>query len=239
MQKRGITWKVMGVAVAALWLAAPGTGEAGVVARYSFTKDATDSVGGNNGTLMGNVTFSGDGQVLLDGTAGTYIDLPIGDLLAGLSNSTFEAWITWQNPAPYWQRIFDFGQDTTTYMFFTTKAERNKLRFAISSGGGGVEQMVNAVGQLPDGFENHVAVTIDADKGIIGLYLNGSPACLLFGTTLQPATLGSTAHNYLGKSQFNDPYFNGSYNEFRIYDRALSAAEIAANFAAGPDGTPP
>ena len=54
-----------------------------------------------------------------------------------------------------------------------------------------------------------------------------------------PGLLGATANNYLGKSQYNDPYFNGSINEFRIYNTALSAAQIATSFANGPDGTPP
>jgi hypothetical protein len=43
-------------------------------------------------------------------------------------------------------------------------------------------------------------------------------------------------NDWLGRSQFSpDPFFNGSINEFRIYDQALSGAEVAASFAAGPD----
>ena len=34
--------------------------------------------------------------------------------------------------------------------------------------------------------------------------------------------------NYIGKSQFADPLFNGLIDEFRVYNRALSADEIKA-----------
>ena len=44
--------------------------------------------------------------------------------------------------------------------------------------------------------------------------------------TLKPSSLGDTTQNYLGKSQWNDPYLNGSLDDLRIYSRALSAAEI-------------
>jgi hypothetical protein len=244
MKVRRMVRQVLGVAVV-VWLFAPlAFGQTtDIIHRYSFTNDASDSVGTANGTLMGNATVSG-GQLVLDGSDGTYLDLAaIGPDIANLTSTTVEAWVTWNDPTAYWERIFDFGQDTTTYMFLTPKAERSKVRFAISMNGGGAEQFVNHVGQLTDTTldptEQHVAVTIDATAGIITLYVNGSPSCILFNTTLQPYVLGTTPNNYLGKSQFADPYFNGSIDEFRIYGRALSAAEIAASFAAGPNGTPP
>jgi hypothetical protein len=59
------------------------------------------------------------------------------------------------------------------------------------------------------------------------LYINGVLVSSNPGLTIKPSNLGSTTANYLGKSQFvNDPYFKGSIDEFRIINRALSAAEI-------------
>ncbi len=49
--------------------------------RYSFATDASDSVGHADGTLEGAATISG-GQVHLDGTRGTFVNLP-GGLIAG------------------------------------------------------------------------------------------------------------------------------------------------------------
>jgi hypothetical protein len=40
---------------------------------------------------------------------------------------------------------------------------------------------------------------------------------------------------WLGRSQWNDPYFNGQFDEFRIYDGVLTKQALAASYAAGPD----
>jgi hypothetical protein len=53
--------------------------------------------------------------------------------------------------------------------------------------------------------------------------------------TLKPSSLGNTANNYIGKSQYADPYLNGLMDEFRIYTVPLSASEIAATEALGPN----
>ena len=45
--------------------------------------------------------------------------------------------------------------------------------------------------------------------------------------TLKPSSLGNTTQNYIGKSQFGDPYLNGQVDEFRIYSSALTASEVA------------
>lgn len=38
--------------------------------------------------------------------------------------------------------------------------------------------------------------------------------------TREPTSLGGTTQNYIGKSLFPDPYFNGLVDNFRIYKRA-------------------
>ena len=58
------------------------------------------------------------------------------------------------------------------------------------------------------------------------MYINGTAVASNTGVTIKPSTIGSTTQNYLGKSQYNDPIFNGSIDGFKIYSRALSAAEI-------------
>jgi len=247
MKTRGITWQVLGVAVLTLWLAAPGISRADIKHRFSFTNDASDSVGGANGTLMGSATVSG-GQVVLNDATQDYVDLPIGDTIGNLTNATFETWFTWDHYlGQFWSRIFDFGTGTAMNMFLPPRngASNNTPRFALTTAGGGQEQIAQIIGVLPNTVtvgtptEIYIAVTIDADNQIATVYLNGKPAAIIFNFTNTPSLMGSTSQNYLGKSQYNDPYFNGSINEFRIYDRALSAAEIAASFAAGPDATPP
>jgi hypothetical protein len=55
--------------------------------------------------------------------------------------------------------------------------------------------------------------------------------------TFKPSGMGSTTQNYLGKSQYPDPYLNGAIDDFRIYSSALGGGEIAV-LAAGPLAAP-
>jgi hypothetical protein len=48
----------------------------------------------------------------------------------------------------------------------------------------------------------------------------------------------SDVNNWLGRSQYsNDPELNATFDEFRIYDVALTAAQIQTSATAGPDAT--
>jgi hypothetical protein len=136
------------------------------------------------------------------------------------------------NTTANWSRIFDFGSGTTTYMFLTPQnGSTSRLRFAITMSGGGGEQQINGTSALAAGTSYHVAVTLNGYTGI--LYLNGVAVGTNNAMTLRPSGLGSTGNNYLGKSQYADPYLNGLIDEFRIYSVALSPAEIAATYALG------
>jgi hypothetical protein len=46
--------------------------------------------------------------------------------------------------------------------------------------------------------------------------------------------LGTTNQNYIGKSQYNDPYLDGQVDDFRIYNYALSEDDIADLAASEP-----
>jgi hypothetical protein len=46
-------------------------------------------------------------------------------------------------------------------------------------------------------------------------------------TTTLPSALGKTTQNWLGDSQWTgDPLYSGRIDEFRIYNRTLSAGEV-------------
>ena len=232
---------VFGVAILLLSSAAQPSA-AKIVHRWSFDSDASDSVGHSNGSLEDGAKVS-DGRVELDGEGG-YVKLPIGGTVAGLTNATVEAWVTWNEMQEPWSRIFDFGQGPNASMYVTPRngrAEQGSAedtpRFVITNSGFESEQQVNAPNKFPVGKETHLAVTIDADKGVAKLYIDGKLAATKEGITLKPADLGDTPNNRLGASQYSDtdPLFNGSISEFRIYDTALSADEISKSFERGPD----
>jgi hypothetical protein len=58
------------------------------------------------------------------------------------------------------------------------------------------------------------------------MYVDGVEATRNTNMTLKPSSLGLTDRNYIGKSQFDDPYLNGAVDELIIYNRALTAQEI-------------
>ena len=209
----------------------------GLANRYSFSETGgtivSDTVGGPawNGLLPNGGTLSG-GQLTLTAASQQYASLPAG-IVSTFSNFTIEAWVR-LNSTTNWSRIFDFGNNTTTNMFLTPQnGSTTRLRFAITTNGAGGEQQINGTSALSAGAWHHVAVTLSGNTGI--LYLNGAAVGTNTGMTLKPLNLGVTTNNYIGRSQYADPYFNGLLDEFRIYSVALSPAEIAATYALGPN----
>jgi hypothetical protein len=190
------------------------------------TVAADSSENANDGTLLGDpqwVDGKIGGALQLDG-AGDYVDLPIGELLSTLSDATVTAWVNWSGTGGIWQRIFDFGSGTGTYMFLSPSTNAGTFRFAIRTATVG-EQVAQMTPILPTGW-HHVAVSIDSATKVITLYLDGARGGT-GTTTLLPKDMGVTTQNWLGRSQWPDPYYNGLTDEVRIYDRVLTADEVA------------
>lgn len=162
-------------------------------------------------------------SVDLDG-ADDYVSLPAG-VLAGLNDFTISAWV-YPDAISTWARVFDFGGDTTRYMFLCPSSADGTLRFAITNSGNGAEQRINAPAPLAAGVWTHVAVTLSGNTGT--LYVNGTAVATNTAMTLRPSSLGATGQNWIGRSQWPDPYFNGRIDDFRLYDRALTASEVSA-----------
>ncbi|HEY8473212.1 MAG TPA: LamG-like jellyroll fold domain-containing protein [Natronosporangium sp.] len=161
-----------------------------------------------------------------------YVALPTG-IVEGLTDFTIATWV---NPAAttQWSRIFDFGSGQQTNMFLTVNAGGGP-RFAITTSGAGGEQRVDSsAGQLPTGQWSHIAITKSGTTAT--LYLNGEPVGSNPNLTLSPADLGATTQNWIGRSQYPDPLFNGTIDEFQIYDRGLTQAEVQA-LLTPPGGT--
>jgi hypothetical protein len=163
--------------------------------------------------------------------AGEYVNLPTG-IVSGLSDFTVSAWV---NPSATstWSRVFDFGTGQTVNMFMTVDGGGSGLRYAITNSGNGAEQQLTGGGQLPLNTWSHVAVTLSGTTGT--LYLNGNPVATNPNMTLHPSSLGSTNQNWIGRSQYPDPFLNATVDDFNVYSRALSPAEIAT-LAGGQPG---
>ncbi len=206
----------------------PGT--VSLSACYAFEGNANDLSGhGLNGTLCGDPRFwesvPGLGSALSFSGVSDYVDLPIGPLIKTMTNCTLTAWVSFAQGGS-WTRIFDFGTGTDRYMFLTPAAGKaGVMRFAITTTSDAGESVVNARSTLPSGW-HHVAVVIDGASKILYLYLDGDLLGSATTNTL-PRHLGKTTQNWLGRSQWaDDDYFQGKLDDFRIYNRALSADEV-------------
>ena len=125
-------------------------------------------------TMVGALTecraaLRGDPQVLsVPGKSGRaveqvrgsckFVDLPAAPLPAMF---TFTAWVRPSHDAN-WTRIFDFGNDTTRYLYLAARNGNGVPRFAITTNGPGGEQAINGSAPLPLNQWSHVAVTIAA-----------------------------------------------------------------------------
>jgi hypothetical protein len=210
-----------------------------LVHRYSFGETngtiVADSVGGSswNGTLPNGGSFS-NGQLTFASSSSQYARLPAG-LVSTLSNFTIEVWVK-LNSTGNGIRLFDFGNSTTDYMFLSPQSGTSgKLRFGIQAPNGGGVQPLDGTNALATGAWHHIALTLNGTT--YALYVNGALIATTNNITLKPSSLGSTTNNWLGRSEFANPYLNGVLDEFRIYNAALSSAEIAATDTLGPNQT--
>ena len=222
-----------------------------LVVWYKFDNNATDSamLGGTarNATVTsvggGTAAYSTTRQVgthalNLGGTSSTvggYALVPSlqSQLPAGV---TIAVWVNVRSNQN-WQRVFDFGTTAGTpqiNMFLTTNqgaASPNAVRFSISTTGTAGEQSINmsTPAQLPLNTWHHLAVVLPAGATYTGtLYIDGMVAGTNTAMTIHPSAL-AMPNSYIGRSQWaNDPYFNGYIDDFRVYRRALTPAEIAA-----------
>ncbi|NYF09532.1 putative cell wall-binding protein [Leifsonia sp. AK011] len=154
----------------------------------------------------------------------SYGQLPTG-VVSGLSGDWSIS--TWVKPKAVttWSRVFDFGTGQSANMFLTVSAG-NGPRFAITSGGAGSEKQLNWTGQnLP--LDQWTNVTIVSSGTTGTMYVNGNAVSTNTSFTTKPSALGQTNRNYIGKSQYSDPAYNGAVDDLAIYDRALSAQEVA------------
>jgi hypothetical protein len=216
--------------------------------RYNFTADANDVVGGLASTLVADAVVS-DGSLVTDG-----VDDCLEMDAAGIAINTYttgltlELWSTQDTENQGYSMTASFGGtwDNGTgqdYLAISTTRGNDLSRAMIANTPDNDAPWADEVGvdgpELNDDLEHHYVLTVSdpaADgSGELAYYIDG----VLQGSAALNGTLISGLSNtyaYLGKGTYSvDGQVRCSINEFRIYAAALTAQEVLANYAAGPD----
>ncbi|QJE95363.1 LamG-like jellyroll fold domain-containing protein [Luteolibacter luteus] len=218
-----------------------------------------DSIGGLEAVVRGsNATFvagTGAGNNVIQlpgGTADTdpaYVDLPNGIISNG-NRTTIEFWAT-QTSNKTWSRMLSFGRNSAGEVpgpggsfngdnhagivlygnIDNAASNRIHRRGGTMSNGADFR---NSDGSVVLNQQFHYAITFDPDLGEWRWYRDGLLMEVL------PETQGPRSvqdiNNWLGRSEYSgDQFFNGSFDELRIYNYTLSETEIRGNTAAGPN----
>lgn len=201
--------------------------QAGPIAEYTFD-DGTlaDSVGDKDLTAAGTAAVATDadkGKALrLTGAAGGYASFPTGffdgrdtmtvsmDVKSELTSGNFFT--------------FALGKDTTDYYFLRVRG--GDVRSAITQSSWQSESAVT--GSVSSGQWHRYDVVFEGDS--MTVYADGVKLGANDSLSATVGDLGTGLLGYLGRSFYTgDRAFQGWFDNVRVYNRALSQAEVLAN----------
>ncbi|HEY3861256.1 MAG TPA: LamG-like jellyroll fold domain-containing protein [Verrucomicrobiae bacterium] len=216
--------------------------------RYSFATDATDSIGGANGTLVAPTGATGlaagisNGLFLPGNTVGGngysgYLSLPAGILL-GTSSLSVEIWAT-ENVPDVWAELWDFGNNGNQNFALIPYPANNNHDMSVAFTPNGGEHDLTTASLFPTNAEQYVCLSYNNSTLTGSLYTNGAldATTVMPSTAYAPGNIGGatgTVSNMIGNDVYGDQQFNGTVYEFRIWNGAVSALYTAVSAAAGP-----
>lgn len=206
--------------------------EQGLVCQLQFDGNTDDCTPNSlNASLFGTASYSSVSAMIKSGTKSLNMK---GDIYAMLpyaathhDEMTITTWVRHSSGGSNWQRIFDFGNGTNQYMFLTPN-NGSEMRFVMKNGG--EEEILSTGKKLSTTAWHHIAIAIKPMGNNVQatLYLDGENVAQSDKFTIKPSDIAPSLC-YIGRSMFRgDPLFEGRIDDFRIYNHALSADEIAA-----------
>lgn len=128
--------------------------------------------------------------------------------------------------------IWDLGSDTTSYMYLIANGYNTGHQgytAALTNSGWSKEKGPEKGTALQKDEWILTTVTFDGSEKEMSLYEDGK----LIGTEKTDAdlsVLADSTQNWIGYGQFKNQIFNGLVADFKIYDYAMSADEVAATY---------
>ena len=192
---------------------------------------------GNNGTLVNGVGYSSanNGSLVFDGTD-DYVNLP--NLSSFISPSLPTTWSAWVNVSSSSLNRIIIGSAWTTggvHMRFTgtSHAPQDRIRFLYFQDGSNGTGFDSAA-TFTSGWTNFVATYngLGLTHTNFGFYVNGVAAAVTNPTFGTPTTIPVGQPFTVGRGGIeNAAYYNSNIAQVLLYNRVLTADEVAQNFS--------
>ena len=205
-----------------------------LLAHWAFDKDASDTVGGNDGTLKGDAVIVADpvrrGVLALDGKNGTCVSINDSGGLGPMTNLTAMAWIKLDDPnLQRYMRILSKKQkfDSATGCEITYNPKQNVIELR---GSGGKKRAFTKGLRNLDTRWHHFAASVEGDT--VRMFLDGLELAMEeskiepIKTNDLPLMIGKPSGSGSGKDK-ND-LFQGRIDDVRLYGVALTPEQIQA-----------
>ena len=213
----------------------------GLVAAYGFDEGSgttvTDASGnGNNGTIT-NATWSTSGKygkaLQFNGTS-ALVTIPDAASLHLTSGMTLEAWVNPSTVNAKWRDVIYKGNDN--YYLSATSTNASRPDAGLIAGG----TYADAFGTAKLSANTWSFLTETYDGSTVRLYVNGTQVA----STAHTGNIAtSTNPLQIGGDSIYGQYFAGLIDNVRVYNTALSAAQIQTDqttaVTSGPDTTAP
>lgn len=199
--------------------------DAGSKVSYPGTGTAWTDLSGNanNGTLVNGPTFdsANGGSLVFDGV-NDYASTPLS--LGGSTAFTLAAWV--KTTVVNKEILATYGVTNIVELFILPT---NKLSVYAYATGGSVAYRASTT-SINTGSWVYCVGVYQGSSATLNTYVNGVLDNGTLTGTIPASVSSGTSTVVVGNVNSGSYYFNGSMGQVSIYNRALTAAEIATNF---------
>jgi len=218
-----------------------------LVSYFAFDGGLIDSASNTAGVNTGTTFGTGIKKQSLQGALNSYVLATPSNKVAALKSFTVSEWFnspapsngiiglfTLANTTQFWGNIEIFIENGST-------ATNGLLRIHLNQGGSDKEYQVNGVQNLFGKWVN-LTVSYDQTSSMVKVYINGSRVAAIASTATGPLAFTNTGKFVFGTVQFQTTpsqttgttkqdwasFLTGQIDEVRLFDKALTDAEVSA-----------